>query len=144
MSVNPTAVSFIKRFESCRLAAYEDSRGVSTIGWGHTGPEVKLGLVWSQAQADAQLELDVEGAAAACARNIARLGLSEQQEAALISFEFNTGGLPHSQLAHFVNAGNWMAVAHAFLPWDHIGKAELKGLLIRRLEEAALFLSGSR
>jgi lysozyme len=50
----------LKREESCRLLAYLDTEGVPTIGWGHTGPEVHLGLVWGQEMADQTLELDID------------------------------------------------------------------------------------
>ena len=51
--------SDLEREESCRLLAYLDTEGVPTIGWGHTGPEVHLGLVWGQEMADQTLELDI-------------------------------------------------------------------------------------
>lgn len=46
--------------EFCKLKAYLDSRGFPTIGWGHLIPPgiEWQGLVWTQAQADAQLEAD--------------------------------------------------------------------------------------
>src|SRR5690606_32706652 len=45
----------LKHFEGLRLRAYRDPVGVWTIGYGHTGPDVHEGLVWSQAQADKAL-----------------------------------------------------------------------------------------
>ena len=50
----------LKREENCRLLAYLDTEGVPTIGWGHTGSEVHLGLVWGQEMADQTLELDID------------------------------------------------------------------------------------
>ncbi len=47
------------RDEELRLIAYRDSGGVWTIGWGHTGPEVHEGLVWTRAQAEAALKKDL-------------------------------------------------------------------------------------
>ena len=37
----------IKKFESCRLTAYQDAAGVWTIGYGHTG-SVYAGMQISQ------------------------------------------------------------------------------------------------
>ena len=34
-------MKIVKEFEGLRLTAYQDSVGVWTIGYGHTGPEVK-------------------------------------------------------------------------------------------------------
>jgi lysozyme len=58
-----TLVADLKRDEGLRLCAYPDplSGGAPwTIGYGHTGPEVKKGLVWTQRQAEAMLEADVD------------------------------------------------------------------------------------
>src|SRR5271157_4427775 len=50
-----------KQFESCRLSAYLDSKGVPTIGWGHTFG-VDLGDTCTQVQADEWLRQDVQWA----------------------------------------------------------------------------------
>lgn len=49
----------LKRDEGLRLTAYQDTGGVLTIGYGHTGPDVKPGMVWSQEEADDTLATDV-------------------------------------------------------------------------------------
>lgn len=48
----------LERDEGCRLSAYQDTRGVWTVGYGHA--YVHSGTVWTQAQADAQLQIDVQ------------------------------------------------------------------------------------
>ncbi len=48
-----------KRLEACRFHAFQDSGGVWTIGYGHTGPDVYEGLVWTQEQCDAALRKDL-------------------------------------------------------------------------------------
>ena len=53
-------ISDIKREESCRLLAYQDTLGVWTIGWGHTGPAIGPGLVWGQEMADQTLDADID------------------------------------------------------------------------------------
>jgi lysozyme len=45
--------------EGVSHSAYLDTLGVPTIGIGHTGPEVHLGLVWSDAQIAAAFDHDV-------------------------------------------------------------------------------------
>lgn len=47
--------------EGLRLKAYQDSGGVWTIGWGHTGPEVVEGLIWTREQCVEALKCDLEG-----------------------------------------------------------------------------------
>jgi lysozyme len=144
MSALSLAGAFVRAHEGCRLAAYPDSGGVWTIGWGHAGANVHEGLTWTQSQADTQLDADLAHAADALARLKQRL-LADQQTAALISFVFNLGEgtLANSTLLKLVNDGRWLDAAKEFLRFDHAGGAESKGLLIRRLDEAALFLKGS-
>jgi lysozyme len=45
--------------EGLRLKAYQDSGGIWTIGWGHTGPEVHEGLVWTRDQCVEALRKDL-------------------------------------------------------------------------------------
>lgn len=144
MSAIDLAAPLIDGFESDRLEAYQDIKGIWTIGRGHTGPEVVAGLVWTQAQSDAAFAADLAKAESAVVKLRKRL-LSDKQTAALISFVFNlgAGALAGSQLLVAVNDCRWIDVAHAFVNWDHAGHTEIKGLLIRRLQEAALFLQGS-
>jgi len=62
-SIDPILVSDLKRDEGLRLKAYPDplSGGPPwTIGYGHTGPEVHKGLVWTQEQAETALLADIE------------------------------------------------------------------------------------
>lgn len=62
-AVDPILVSDLKRDEGLRLTAYGDpltGREPWTIGYGHTGPEVRQGLTWTQQQAEAALISDIE------------------------------------------------------------------------------------
>jgi lysozyme len=60
-------IADLKRDEGLRLAAYPDPLSGGdpwTIGYGHTGPEVKAGLAWTQNQAEAALAADVDNTCA--------------------------------------------------------------------------------
>lgn len=142
--MNTIALAFVKAHEGCRLTSYRDSAGVWTIGYGATGSDIVEGLTWTQAQADNRLGIDLSHAANSV-RQLATVKLSDQQSAALISFVFNLGdhALRQSSLLEYVNASEFIAAAKEFPRWDRGGGKELKGLLIRRFEEAALFLKGS-
>jgi lysozyme len=144
MSALSLAGALVRAHEGCRLCAYPDGKGVWTIGWGHTGADVHQGLTWTQGEADAQLDADLAKASQAVARLKRRL-LTDPQMAALISFVFNLGEgvLAGSTLLALVNDCRWLDAAREFLRFDRIGASESKGLLIRRLDEAALFLKGS-
>jgi hypothetical protein len=59
-SIPSSLTGLIKQFEGLELDAYLDQAGIPTIGYGHTGPEVKLGLRIDTAQAEALLTQDVQ------------------------------------------------------------------------------------
>lgn len=140
---NKTALQFIKYKEGCKLEAYQDQAGVWTIGYGHTGPEVGAGLIWTQEQADAAVIERVDDAALAV-KKLVTVSLNENQEASLISFVYNLGAgrLQGSTLLKILNSGlSIINVAKEFQKWDYVAGVENKGLLKRRFEEAIMFLS---
>ncbi len=151
MNISPSGIGFIKGFEKCELTAYPDEGGVWTIGWGHTGPEVKKGLVWTQQQADDQLARDIAQRAVAPVNRLVtwHAGLSQPQFDALCSFVYNDGegNLASSKLLRCVNWGQFASAADQFLLWDHVhvdgNLVESAGLKARREAERAMFLSGT-
>ena len=144
MSAVDIAAEFIKAHEGLRLTAYKDIGGVLTIGYGHTGSDVKVGAIWDQSQVDKALKTDLQIAFNAV-KSYTKVPLSDKQAAALTSFVFNLGqgAFRSSTLLIVVNNKDWIGSAKELIRWDKVGGEEVKGLLIRRLEEAALFLRGS-
>ena len=141
------AARFIAPWEGLRTAAYLDSGGIPTIGYGHTGPDVKLGMTISRATALALLTSDLRSAAQAVARNV-KVPLTVRQRIGAISFTFNVGegGLQSSSFLRLLNDGKYQAAANALLMWvrDADGSV-LLGLQRRRRLERWLFLNpGSR
>lgn len=140
MNTSDAGRSLIKRFESLRLESYLDSVAVATIGWGHTGSNIKLGMTITIEQAEAYLSLDlliVDNGL----RKLITAPVTQNQWDALASFAFNLGlgALGGSTLLKLVNAGKFDQAAEQFHIWDHAGGKELAGLETRRLAEAALF-----
>lgn len=135
------ACEFVKKWEGCELKAYQDQGGVWTIGIGHTGTDVTPDTVWTQDRADKVLQADMDAAIAAVHRHVGS-GLTPNQEAALGSFVFNLGegAFSKSTLLRRVNEGDHIGAVFELLKWHHIGTKPVKGLLRRRLDEAALFL----
>ena len=138
---NAAGRALIQRFEECRLNCYLCPAGVPTIGWGETGPDIRIGVVWDQAYADHRFEL----ALARRERSVERLvkvPLTDNEFAALVSFEYNAGALANSTLLRLLNAGKPRSeVAEEFRKWVWAGGRILTGLIARRAAERDLFLS---
>lgn len=152
MRLSHHGIAVAHYFESCKLTAYPDpgSRDGKpwTIGWGHTGPEVVKGLVWTQAQADAQFLIDV----ARSERDVAQLvkvSLTQGQFDALVLFAYNAGsdidadtvaeGLGDSTLLRKLNAGDYEGAALEFRKWNKNDGKVMRGLIRRRAAEECLF-----
>lgn len=130
-----------ERFESCELEAYWDPNGrVWTIGWGHTGPEVMHGLVWTQEQADAILMED-RANAVRCVNFSVNVPLTQPEFRALVDFVFNAGrgAFVGSTMLRLLNSGDYAGAAAQFDLWDHSGGKVMAGLLRRRQAETEEF-----
>ena len=139
------AVDLIKKFEGCKLEAYLCPAGVWTIGYGHTGANVKQGLKITQLDAEALLLSDIERFARAVDTWI-KVDLTNNQRCALISFTFNVGigALQESTLRKRLNNGeDPVKVAMEELPrWNKGDGKILEGLVRRRRAEVELFCHG--
>ncbi|WP_321782279.1 lysozyme [Paraburkholderia sp. J94] len=142
MKINSAGISLIKQYEGLFLITYADVVGVLTIGYGHTGSDVKPGLIITQTQADQLLDDDLARFEKGVSR-LARVPLNPNQFSALVSFSFNLGlgNLGNSTLLRDLNRGDYVAAANQFPRWDRAGGRELPGLLKRRRAEQALFLT---
>lgn len=72
-----------------------------------------------------------------------KVPLTQGQFDALVSFSFNVGlgNLQNSTLRMKVNRGDFEGASEQFLVWTKAGGKVLKGLVTRRTDEQALFLS---
>jgi GH24 family phage-related lysozyme (muramidase) len=145
------AQQIVKEFEGCKLQAYPDpSTGGQpwTIGWGSTtigGKVVQPGQSITQAQADAQLDADLQRFYDALAKAIPAVSSwPPNRIAALVSWTYNigVGAMQGSTLRKRLLAGEDPAkVAAEELPrWNKASGRELPGLTRRRAAELALFL----
>ena len=142
MSYSKQGLALTEQFESCRLTAYQDIKGIWTIGWGHTGPEVVEGLTITQNQADSQLVMDLQHAEN-MVNTCVTVDLSQDQYDALVDFAFNLGcnAEKGSTLLKLVNAGDFAGAAAQFELWDHASGKVVAGLLRRRIAEEQEFNS---
>jgi lysozyme len=139
------AIDNIKRFEGCKLTAYPDPGTGGdpwTIGWGSTGEGIKKGVTWTQEQADARLEADVNRFAEGVARLVEGSATTQGQFDACVSLAYNIGldAFAKSTLLKKHRAGDLAGAAEQFLRWTHAGGRVLKGLERRREAERSLYL----
>jgi lysozyme len=141
--VKPSAacLDLIRQSEGCRLKPYLCPAGKLTIGYGHTGPDVKPGQSITYSQAEALLESDAMVASAAVEKLAGKC--TQGQFDALTDFAFNLGAgkLAGSTLLKYHKAGNTTAAAAEFGKWVYGGGHILPGLVKRRAAETHLYLS---
>jgi lysozyme len=144
-TVSPVGLALIRRFEGCRLQAYQDSKGIWTIGYGHTGPEVTPGRVITQEQAEALLAADLARFAHGVEDSLAR-PVTPLQFDALVSLAYNIGleAFRRSTVLRRLNARDEQGAAEAWIAWRDDGQPTEAGLARRRAAEIFLFGRGTR
>lgn len=150
MQINDAGLALVKEREGYKRALPDGScttyycpAGVLTIGWGCT-EGIRPGDVWTPAQAEAALRRELRSHEGAVLRLVS-VPLNENQFSALVSFSYNvgSGNLQKSTLLKKLNKSDYAGAQREFLNWNKAtvnGKlTELRGLAIRRAQEAALF-----
>jgi lysozyme len=143
MQYSQTGEQLTEQFEGCRFEAYQDVRGVWTIGYGHTAG-VAPGDACTQDQAEAWLQQDIQWAANAV-KHYVTVALTQNEFDALTDFVFNLGigNFSGSTLLRKLNAGDYAGAAAQFDLWDMAGGQVVAGLLRRRQAETAEFNGGA-
>ena len=139
MKASQTLIDALKKFESCMLTAYQDAKGVWTIGYGHTAG-VKKGDKVTRYQAEQFLKEDLqkfEAVANKC-KNITTQGRFD----AILDFIYNCGptNFNNSTLKKYIEGGRktW-EIQEQFMRWVNSGGKKLGGLVTRRIWEANRF-----
>jgi lysozyme len=140
--INTAGKELIKHFEGCRLKAYKDIVGVLTIGYGHTGKDVREGLEIDSGTANDLLEKDLQKFCHGV-EDLVKVSITDNQFAALVAFAYNIGlnALSGSTLLKKLNAGDLQGASEQFLRWDKAGGKPVAGLTRRRTAEKDLFLT---
>jgi len=141
--VSATCRRMIQNFEGLRLRAYRDTGGVLTIGYGHTGRDVRPGMVITRAKAEDLFCQDLkrfEGRV----QNMLTRPLNQNQFDALVSLCYNIGpsALRKSALMRLVNEGKLEVAAKQFDRWTRDNGRKLAALVKRRAIEKEMFLKG--
>ena len=158
MKVSQKCVEMIKHHEGVRTKPYQCPALLWTVGVGHViVPEhgrLKLeerknlpipdgwNRVVPMGEVDDILKKDLARFESGVSR-LCPVSLTQGQFDALVSFSFNVGlgNLQRSTIRMKVNRGDMDGAAEAFLDWTKAGGKVLKGLVSRRNDERALFLS---
>jgi GH24 family phage-related lysozyme (muramidase) len=133
MSMSPEAVERLKRFETGRDAngmlrpgefaakPYGDGYGNLTIGWGHTGPDVRPGMKITRDQAEALLQEDLRQKGNAVYQAV-HGRVTQGQYDALTSMAFNARHFLESDVIRFHNAGRYDLAAKEIARWIYAHK----------------------
>lgn len=152
ITINPDPITMsneglliLRHFEGLRLKAYKDPVGIWTIGYGHTGPEVREGLVWSMSQADKALRDRLRDEFVPGVLSAIKRSMTQAQLDAMIDLAYNVGvgAFQKSTLVRKFNAGDIHGAADEFLRWDKAGGKSMLGLRRRRAADRARFLGAS-
>ncbi len=122
MTLSGAGRAALMREEGGSLHAYQDSGGVWTIGYGHTGQDVTAGSIWSHEQVEAAFETDLQDKEARVSVALKQYVTQEQFDA-LISLAFNEGGpaIASSTIVRLINAhAPVQATALHFLDWIYV------------------------
>jgi len=142
MEISSEGVAALMKREGRRLNAYQDERGIWTIGVGHTAaaglPHPAAGMTIAADECAAIFKADLGPYGAAVSHAI-RVPVSQPEFDAMVSICFNIGvnGFAGSSIVHRLNTGDVNGAADAFLMWE--SPPDLAG---RRRGERAQFLSG--
>lgn len=128
------------RYEGLRRTAYQDSGGVWTIGYGHTGPDVTPGKTITDLQAEVLLRGDLRSAID-CVNQCVKVAVEQHQFDALVDFAFNAGrgALTRSALLAKLNAKDFAGAARQFGLWINVNGQPNRGLQRRRAAETSMF-----
>ena len=160
MKVSPAAIQMIKHHEGVRVKPYRCPAFLWTVGVGHVidpshaavkyedRKNLPIPAGWdrvlSMGEVDAILAQDLgrfeRGVLRLCPAASGRQGVFDS----LVSFAFNVGlgNLQRSSLRMKTNRGDYEDAADEFLKWTKAAGKVLPGLVKRRNDERAMYLSG--
>ena len=147
MKISEKGLAMIESFEGCLLKASNKLDGVWTIGYGQTGryygKRVRKGMTTTKALAHAWLRDHSIKTSEDAVTQAVKVPLNQNQFDALVSFAYNVGvgALKQSTALRKLNAGDYAGAADALTMWTKCNGKVLAGLVRRRKEERALFLT---
>ena len=162
MNVSAETLALIKHHEGVRMRPYLCPARLWTVGVGHVlypeqaklpvSDRIQFALkdedsrVWTAAEVDDLLAKDLARFERGVARYCPNAVNSQGRFDSLVSFSFNVGlgNLQRSTIRMKHNRGDYEGAAEAFMAWTKAGGKELPGLVKRRKDEMALYLTPSK
>lgn len=145
MKISENGLNLIKRFEGCRLSAYQDSVGVWTIGYGTTnadkvitGTTICKGLKIAQGTADEWLRQSVDKKYGLEVDKYSAYNWNQNEYDALVSFAYNIGSIDQLTAK---GTRSRAEISEKILAYNSGGGKVLAGLTRRRQAEQKLFLT---
>lgn len=142
MHISQEGIDLIKSFEGFRAQAYRPviTEKYLTIGYGHYGPDVRMGQTITKEQAEALLRKDVERFEKNVNKWDYTYDFNQNEFDALVSFAYNIGSI--DQLTAQGKRSR-QEIADKMLLYVHgAGGIKLQGLVKRRQMERELFMRG--
>ena len=139
-AISPKARARLRTLEGERLTTYLCSAGKPTIGVGHTGSDVRMGMTITAEESDRLLTRDLVRFER-CVGLAVKVPLTQNQFDALVIFAFNVGeeAFRKSTLLKKLNHGGYADVPAQLLRWVHVAGEPNKGLENRRNAEIAIW-----
>lgn len=137
-TLSENGLNLIKSFEGCKLTAYKclSTEKYYTIGYGHYGSDVTLGMKITKEQAEELLLQDCKKAIKNVNSFMSRYNFNQNQFDALVSFAFNVGSV--NQLTAS-GTRTLEQISSKITAYNKSGGRVITGLVKRRAKEKELF-----
>lgn len=144
MEMSANGLKALMQREGVRLKAYQDQRGIWTIGVGHTSmagpPSVFRGSTLTEQEAEDLFARDVQKYTTGVNDAIKKTPNQNQFDAMVsLCYNIGVGGFTGSSVVHRYNLGDYQGAADAFLMWE-----KPASLVSRRIAERKQFLGATK
>ena len=138
-------VSAIAGYEGFVDHTYKDAVGIQTIGYGHTGSDVKAGQKITHEEAVILLVKDIEKHWSQMKRYI-KVPLHQYEAEAYTSFSYNVGvgNFSKSTLLKLLNQKKYLEACKQLPRWNKAGGKVMAGLTARRQDEYQMCIGKSK
>jgi lysozyme len=143
VTINDAGLALIKKAEGLKLDSYRCPAGIATVGYGHTGPDVRIPMTITPGEAERLLHEDLARFENGVTNCLGGRPTNSNQFSAMVSLSYNIGlgNFATSTVLKRHKLGKYQAAGDAFLLWNKANKKVLPGLESRREAERLLYLS---